>query len=317
VSSLWEFSTPANSLALALISRARSGAPPSGPSDGWSLKYLEAIPRDLPHLTGVRRDSGASQGKGRLLDGWRFLEKHDRRRRSWFSRAGSVLRARSPRKTPQDPKSPGGLPVASSDLPPMEEEIIDNAFIRNVCLLLLTALLTGLLVPYLLKVIDNRKAMRQQERASALARQAKIIEDQAQFLDNLAVELWKWRYMSIRLTYYGGQGMWDRFKEADDTYNREFWEVLHHIRSQIGRAKRLISDHAYQRLLSLYKNEIINLDNQICNARNEKSEFGQRAAFVELNEYIFENVTAKIDEELDELSSEIKLKTTVSNDRLR
>ena len=79
----------------------------------------------------------------------------------------------------------------------MEEEIIDNAFIRNVCLLLLTALLTGLLVPYLLKVIDNRKAMRQQERASALARQAKIIEDQAQFLDNLAVELWKWRYMAF------------------------------------------------------------------------------------------------------------------------
>ena len=121
----------------------------------------------------------------------------------------------------------------------------------------------------------------------------------------------------IRLTYYGGQGMWDRFEEADDTYNREFWEVLHHIRSQIGRAKRLISDHAYQRLLFLYKNEIINLDNQICNARNEKSEFGKRAAFVELNEYIFENVTAKIDEELDELSSEIKLKTTVSNDGLR
>jgi hypothetical protein len=192
----------------------------------------------------------------------------------------------------------------------MEEEIIDNAFIRNVCLLLLTALLTGLLIPYLLKVVDDRKAMRQQEHASALTRQAKIIEDQAQFLNNLAEDLWKWRYMSIRLTYYGGQGVWDRFEETDDAYDREIWDVLHHIRSQIGRAKRLISDNAYRRLLSLYKDVIIDLDNKIRNARNEKSEFSKRAAFVELNEYIFENVTAKIDEELDKLSSEIRLKTT-------
>jgi len=211
-------------------------------------------------------------------------------------------------------RSPASCLIASYLV---EEDIIDNAFIRSVLLLLLTALLTGLLIPYLLKVIDNRKAIRQQERASALARQVKIIEDQAQLLNSLTEELWKWRYMSIRLTYYGGQGAWDRFKEADDVYNREFWDVLHRIRGQIGRAKRLISDRTYQRLLSFYKDEIISLDNKICNARSVKDEFGKRAAFVELNGYIFEDITSKIDEELDELSSEIKLKTALDNDGLR
>ena len=64
-----------------------------------------------------------------------------------------------------------------------------NPFVQNVVLLLLTALLTGLLVPYVLNIADDRKSPRQKEREAALARQAKIIDAQSAFLDDPSRQL--------------------------------------------------------------------------------------------------------------------------------
>jgi hypothetical protein len=88
--------------------------------------------------------------------------------------------------------------------------IVGTAFLQNIALLGITALLTGLGVPYVLRVVDDRKTSQQKEREGELARQAKLIDTQAKFLDDLAGLLWRWRYMSMQVAYYGGGGADDR-----------------------------------------------------------------------------------------------------------
>ena len=69
-------------------------------------------------------------------------------------------------------------------------------FLERVLLLMLTAGGTGFLIPYVLKVVDERKAQKQKEiddrrlreqklYEAALLRQNKIIDAQVQLLDNL------------------------------------------------------------------------------------------------------------------------------------
>lgn len=182
-----------------------------------------------------------------------------------------------------------------------------NPFVQNIILLLLTALLTGLLVPYLLKVVDDRKSTRQKEREAALARQSKIIDAQSKLLDDLSQQLWRWRYLCIRLTYYGGQGMRDRLKQAEEDYEREIWDVLNDILNEISRSRRLVTERAYQKLLTFYKHDMIALENKINSVRREEREIDKRAAFLLINRQIFDDVTTSIDQMLNELAEEMKL----------
>ena len=217
-----------------------------------------------------------------------------------------------------------------------------NPFVQNIVLLLLTALLTGLLVPYLLKVVDDRKSTRQKEREAALARQAKIIDAQSQLLDDLTQQLWRWRYLCIRLTYYGGQVMPERltgdradrgrhgrrlisyrqvsrtaptlspeganlFKQAEEDYEREIWDVLNNIRNEISRSRRLVTERAYQKLLAFYKQDMMALENKIASVRREERDIDKRAAFLIINRQIFDDVTTSIDQMLNELAEEMKL----------
>jgi hypothetical protein len=182
-----------------------------------------------------------------------------------------------------------------------------NPFVQNIVLLLLTALLTGLLVPILLKVVDDRKSTRQKEREAALARQSKIIDAQSKFLDDLSQQLWRWRYLCIRLTYYGGQGISERLKQAEEDYERELWDVLNHVRNEISRSRRLVTERTYQKLLAFYKQDMVTLDHKIASARREERDMDKRAAFLLINQQIFDDVTTSIDEMLNELAGDMKL----------
>jgi hypothetical protein len=183
-----------------------------------------------------------------------------------------------------------------------------NPFVQNVVLLLLTAVLTGLLVPYLLKVADDRKSARQKEREAALARQAKIIDAQSKLLDDLSRQLWRWRYLSIRLTYYGSQGKWEGLKQAEEDYERELWDVLNQMRNEISRSRRLVSERAYEQLLAFYKEDMMALEDDISSARREERDIDKCAAFLTVNRQIFGDVTARIDQILNNLAGEMKLK---------
>jgi hypothetical protein len=66
---------------------------------------------------------------------------------------------------------------------------LTEGFLEKIAILLLTALLTGFLVPYVLKRVDEAKSVQQKIFEADLARQAKIIEAQSKFLDDITETL--------------------------------------------------------------------------------------------------------------------------------
>ncbi len=170
-------------------------------------------------------------------------------------------------------------------------------FIEKIVLLLLTASLTGFLVPYILKKIDERKA-----------RQTKIIEAQSKFLDDISQTLWEWRYMSIKVVYYATSNNVKQFNIATKEYDDKIWEVFNQIRRDISISRRLLPEKAFQELLSFYA-FMVELDKQVSSLliSDELNEYITNKA-AKLNGHIYTDVTEKIDKVIDYLASELHLK---------
>jgi hypothetical protein len=186
--------------------------------------------------------------------------------------------------------------------------IFDQKFVQGLILLLLTAILTGLVVPYILRVVDTRKAREQKDREAELARQAKVVEAQAKFLDDLSNYLWRWRYLCIRLAYQGGRSDAERYADAEGEYEKSIFEVFCLVRNEISRSRRLVSESAYHRLLDLYEKDLVPLDNRISDIRDKDPGILRAAEFRRLNEDIYHTVSTRIDGMLNELANELQLR---------
>lgn len=187
-------------------------------------------------------------------------------------------------------------------------EIFNADFFQKTILLLITAVISGFLIPYVLKMVDFRKQKSQKETEVFLARQQKIIDAQSQLLNDLTQYLWEWRYLCIRLTYYGGKGLNDQFKQAEQQYNDKFWDTLHRIRNEISKSRRLVSESIYKRLLEFYQ-QIVQFDLLLT-----KDPFKGSAENVllmrDFNIKIFKEVTLEIDEILKVIAEEVQLNQT-------
>ena len=96
---------------------------------------------------------------------------------------------------------------------------VSRSFVESVVLLLLTAGLTGLLAPWVLKRVEERRL-----------RRGKIIEAQSKLLDDLSALLWGWRYMTVKVTYYAVKGDAERYAAARKDYDEKVWEVFNDMR---------------------------------------------------------------------------------------
>src|SRR5262249_13958543 len=128
---------------------------------------------------------------------------------------------------------------------------VSQEFLEKVVILLLTALLTGLVAPYVLKRIDDAKSVQQKILEADLARQAKVIEAQSKFLDDITETLWNWRYLSMKVAYYGMGDQGPSYAAARKGYDLQIWEVLKRLRNQINKSCTLASEDAYKMLVSL------------------------------------------------------------------
>jgi hypothetical protein len=171
-----------------------------------------------------------------------------------------------------------------------------------------TAAVTGFLLPYVLKRIDARKAREQKEHEAHLARQARVIEAQSKFLDDLSQGLWNWRYLAIKVTYYGGHAADDKYAAARKDYDDRVWDTLNRVRNEISRSRRLVSETSYTGLLELYK-EMVELDMELSSC-SEKPNVDRGWALAKMNHHIYSHFTKKIDDTLDALASEMSLKAT-------
>jgi hypothetical protein len=184
---------------------------------------------------------------------------------------------------------------------------VSQDFLEKVVILLLTALLTGLLVPYVLKRIDEAKSIQQKILDADLARQAKVIEAQSKFLDDLTETLWNWRYLSMKVAYYGMGDEGPSYAAARKDYELQIWDVLSRLRNQINKSRRLASENAYKTLVSLY-DRIVEIDAQLTEAARQSPSPKQSKELSRLNTVIRWEMTEKLDEVVDLLAKELRLK---------
>ena len=91
-------------------------------------------------------------------------------------------------------------------------------FLEKVGLLVLTALVTGFGVPFILKRIDERKARDQKRFDADLARQAKLIDAQVTLIEDFARLVWEFQLSLINVTFYRGMNpdVYDRVRQSYD-----------------------------------------------------------------------------------------------------
>jgi hypothetical protein len=180
-------------------------------------------------------------------------------------------------------------------------------FLEKVVILLLTALLTGLLAPYVLKRVDEARGVQQKIFEADLARQAKVIEAQSKFLDEITETLWSWRYLSMKVAYYGMGDQGPLYAAARKDYELQIWDVLSKLRSQINKSRRLASEEAYKTLVSLY-DRIVEIDAQLSQAASESPTPKQSEELARLNTLTRWEMTKKLDDVVDLLAKELRLK---------
>lgn len=184
--------------------------------------------------------------------------------------------------------------------------ILNQGFLENIVLLVLTALITGFGIPWVLKRIEERKLREQKRFEADLARQGKIIDAQSKLLDDLSQLLWKWRYLAKKVVYYGAQENSERYDLARRQYDENVWDILNEFRAEISRSRRLVSERAYERLDSLYNYVVHDIDVKISDI------IGQDGLDVktsrEMADRFSVEVSKKLDDALDDLASELNLK---------
>jgi hypothetical protein len=183
---------------------------------------------------------------------------------------------------------------------------LDQAFLEKIVLLVLTALITGFGVPYVLKRVEERKLREQKKFEADLVRQGKILDAQSKFLDDLSGLLWKWRYLAKQVVYYGAQENKERYNLARKQYDESVWDILNGFREEISRSRRLVSERAYKRLDSLYEYVVHDIDVKISDIiRTDEVDVKKSK---EIAERFSVEVSKKLDDAIDDLASELNLK---------
>ena len=184
---------------------------------------------------------------------------------------------------------------------------LSQDLLEKVALLLLTALLSGLLIPYVLKRVEEARRTEQKVLEADLARQSKLIEAQAEFLDELTDTLWSWRYLTIRVAYYG-QSAQNKYVAAVSDYEEQIWDVLFKLRKQTSKSRRLVSEETYKRLVELYDRIVGELDPELREAISKLDSSERVAALAKLNERLRWQETKNLDDVIDAIAAEVGLK---------
>jgi len=191
--------------------------------------------------------------------------------------------------------------------------ILTPEFLQNVILLVLTGAFTGLLAPYILKKVDERKSrelarldedrhQRQKQFEADLARQGKIIDSQALLLDTLSNLVWKFQLNAIDVSYYhiNAPSLPD---QAATRYEENAGDTLAKIRAEISKSLRLTSRNLYDALIALYYKDLLGADLRLRNLVE-----GKESDWRDFNSYMVHKLPAKVDGVLDQLACELRLK---------
>lgn len=182
--------------------------------------------------------------------------------------------------------------------------IADQTFVRTVLILLLTAALTGLLVPYVKARMDDRKLKDQKRFEADLARQSKVIESQVLLLERLAELLWGFQFSCLEVSYYGMTSNQARFEAAMKKYDTQSWDYFFKIGTETGKALRLVSNDSHAKLKDFYDSWMINTDNSIARLYAKPA---TKDDWEQHHHAIFEKGAGRINDVLGQLARELRL----------
>jgi hypothetical protein len=196
-------------------------------------------------------------------------------------------------------------------------------FLEKVLLLALTAGVTGFLVPYVLKVVDERKAQRQKEiddrrlreqkqYEAALVRQSKIIDAQVQLLDNLATLIWEYQLLAIEVSYFDPIVQSELYSAAAKEYDKRTGPTFARIRAEISKALHLTSTETYEELKQLYYEDLLPLDQQLYWLMSKQNATDTKLKeWNKFNKFAVHDLADKIDRTLNNLAKELRLKSGI------
>jgi hypothetical protein len=137
-----------------------------------------------------------------------------------------------------------------------------GSFLKNLVLSLVLLGVSSLLIPIVLKQIDDRKAVDQQQLQDELSRQDKVVDAQAALLATMAADFWAYESLASdvvisRDARFGQEGWHQR---AVDAYYLHSGPLLATMRAEISTLLQLAPQANYDAFLRLYDEEISAVD---------------------------------------------------------
>jgi len=147
-----------------------------------------------------------------------------------------------------------------------------QSFVEAVILLLITAVITGSLVPYVKSKIDRSTFERQKQFEDTLAKQKHLREDKAKLFDDLESLLWEYQFLALEPSYFAMRGNAEGFNEAMQQYDKKASILFAQIRAKISKLGRLATTDTYQKFNKLFETKLVPLDMELIGLFERKEE---------------------------------------------
>jgi len=122
-----------------------------------------------------------------------------------------------------------------------------ESFIHKVVLLVITAGLTGLVIPIVNTQISEERSRRAELDAALVARKTSIIHSQEEYLHDLEETLFEFNMHAAAVPWYRCAQIDDaKYAEARDAYDKEAWKFWQRMLVLMSKGRRLTSDKAFQ-----------------------------------------------------------------------
>jgi hypothetical protein len=197
-----------------------------------------------------------------------------------------------------------------------------SRLVEGLILLAATALVSGLLVPFVVNRIQVANQKRLKAYEADLARQSKIIEEQGALIQRLSGVLWEFQLTLIAPLYYGqptfrtsrvlsssGQPHASPYQDAAANYLANAGRLLGSIRAEIGGAVRLVPADQWSILKELYYSELLRLDLQVTQLilKGGPTEENTKEWMKECS-YVLRDLAVILDRTVDGLAASLALK---------
>ena len=149
--------------------------------------------------------------------------------------------------------------------------MIEQAFLQNLALLLVTALVIPLMIRYVDAKRHARQLVAQAERdqeqkrfEAELSRQGKVIDAQSALVDRLADLLWEYQLLLVSVPWFQQfPHLRSEYEKSVTEYHERAGILFGTIRAEISKARRLTTPSMFEELRKLYYDRLLELDGRL------------------------------------------------------